>query len=538
MNLLPEKQVQVWGGVECTVNRVGDAYFDQLDQSGHWHRDSDIKMFASLGLKKMRFPIIWERHQPHKDVAIDWAGTAKKLNELRDYNIDVIAGLVHHGSGPAYVEIMEDSFAIGLAAYAAKVAEQFPWINYYTPINEPLTTARFCGLYGHWYPHATSDHTFCRILLNECKATVLAMEAIRKVNPDAKLVQTDDLAKVHSCPSLLYQSAFENDRRWLSFDLLCGHVNENHSLWEYLLAHGMAVKDLEYFIANPCPPDIMGVNYYLTSERYLDTQKTLYPVHTHGGNGRHTYADVEAVRVNNVRPAGINQLLREAWERYHIPIAITEVHLHCTREEQMRWLNEIWLAANRINSNGVSVIAITPWALLGSFGWDKLLKSHGGTYESGVFDLADGYPRPTILAAMIRSFSKGEMFFHVVLKEKGWWKRPCRIIYGSKQETEAENHFVQLIAVTGSQAKQLIVISKKRNLNIPVAINFDNKMKVITQAKPDLIIYFHDNQSVKQIDAALDILLDGVLGEWKVDEKGFASQCVKNVLPARCNIAV
>ena len=27
--------IDIWGGIECTVNRVGDAYFDQLAMSGH-----------------------------------------------------------------------------------------------------------------------------------------------------------------------------------------------------------------------------------------------------------------------------------------------------------------------------------------------------------------------------------------------------------------------------------------------------------------------------------------------------------------------
>ena len=53
----------------------------------------------------------------------------------------------------------------------------------YTPINEPLTTARFCGLYGLWYPHARDHQVFLRILVNQITAIRLAMRAIRQVNP-------------------------------------------------------------------------------------------------------------------------------------------------------------------------------------------------------------------------------------------------------------------------------------------------------------------------------------------------------------------
>ena len=40
--------------------------------------------------------------------------------------------------------------------------------------------------------------------------------------------------------------------------------------------------------------------------------------------------------------AGPKAILKEVWERYRLPVAITEAHLGCTREEQMRWLKEVW----------------------------------------------------------------------------------------------------------------------------------------------------------------------------------------------------
>jgi dTDP-4-dehydrorhamnose reductase len=424
--------VEVWGGLECTINRVNDQYFDQLDVSGHYHRDEDISRIAELGIKKVRYPVLWEKHQPVENAKIDWTQTAHKLSDLRSHDIDVIAGLVHHGSGPLYVHMPDDSFALGLADYAEKVAIQFPWIEYYTPVNEPLTTARFCGLYGVWYPHQHDDQSFCRILVNECKATVLAMQAIRKVNPNAKLVQTDDLGKTHSTPLLKYQADFENHRRWLSYDLLCGMVSPSHPLWNYLVGSGVSRENLEFFANNSCPPDIIGINHYLTSERYLDQRKTRFPKHTYGGNGTHSYADVEAVRIGNICPEGPKNLIKEAWERYHLPIAITEVHLYCTREEQMRWLYMLWNTANELKNEGVDIKAITPWALFGSFGWNRLLTSLPGDYEPGVFDLTGSVPRKTALGGMIESFSKTEEFRHPLLETPGWWQRECRVAYGAE----------------------------------------------------------------------------------------------------------
>ena len=145
--------LECWGGIECTINRVNDSYFDQLSLSGHYFREGDIKLIAELGIKTLRYPVLWEKHEPVYDQPIDWTFTEKKFAELKQYGITPIAGLLHHGSGPSYTSLLDDHFPFLFASYAGKVARKFPWVQYYTPINEPLTTARFSGLYGLWYPH-------------------------------------------------------------------------------------------------------------------------------------------------------------------------------------------------------------------------------------------------------------------------------------------------------------------------------------------------------------------------------------------------
>lgn len=539
MKSLLNSPVEIWGGIECTINRVKDIYFDQVATSGHREREGDIPLFADLGVKKIRYPILWEHHRPQANLPIDWTATEVKITSLRDQGIDVIAGLVHHGSGPVYAAIHEDDFASGLADYARQVAEKFPWIEYYTPVNEPLTTARFCGLYGLWHPGGTNDASFCRILVNECKATALAMAAIRLVNPNAQLVQTEDLAKVHSSPALAYQADFENERRWLSYDLLCGIVDSNHTLWSYLTGNNISAEELNFFCEHPCPPDMLGVNYYLTSERYLDDETERYPASTHGGNGRHNYADVEAVRVAEIESDGIQRLLTEAWKRYAIPIAVTEVHLHCTREEQMRWLNETWIAANALRKQGIPVIAITAWALLGSYGWDKLLTEAGGTYESGIFDCSNGYPRPTILAAMIRSFSHGLQFEHPVLEHPGWWHRDCRVTYG-RQRRRRKIKADMAIAISGEHSAIVAETCAHRCLNVvdivSAALNDIHIWATIIAQDPIEIrrdgqspLYVSLNGDLTQnIHTALDLMLDCESGYWAENECGVLNKSLED----------
>lgn len=422
--------LQLWGGVECTVNRVGDAYLDQFRRGGHFEREADLSLLAGLGIKALRYPVLWERCAPEGLDCADWSWPDRRLQRLRELGIRPIVGLVHHGSGPRDTSLLDPRFPEKLARYARAVAERYPWADAYTPVNEPLTTARFSALYGLWYPHRTDGRSFLQALMNQCKAVSLAMREIRQVNPQAILVQTDDLGKTFTTPTLAYQAEFENERRWLTWDLLCGRVDHEHPLWDHILHIDQIPRaELEWFLENPCPPDIIGVNHYLTSERFLDERLERYPEWTHGGNGRHRYADVEAVRVRAEGTAGPEALLRETWERYGLPIAVTEAHLGCTREEQLRWLLEVWNGASRLLMEGVDLRAVTAWSLLGAYDWNSLLTKDVGHYEPGVFDQRSGEPRPTALAGLMQDLAAGRAPQHPVLARPGWWRRPERLLY-------------------------------------------------------------------------------------------------------------
>ncbi|WP_375512969.1 family 1 glycosylhydrolase [uncultured Nostoc sp.] len=421
--------LEVWAGVECTVNRVGEEYLDQLERNGHATRLNDLDLFAELGIKAIRYPVLWERIAPDGLENADWSWADERLGRLRQLGIRPIVGLVHHGSGPRDTSLVDPEFPEKLAAFARAVAERYPWVTHYTPINEPLTTARFSGMYGHWYPHGRDDLTFARALLGECRGVALAMKAIREINASAQLVQTEDLGKIYSTPKLEYQAEFENERRWLSFDLLCGRINPTHSMWGYLRSCGISEAELEGFLQNTCPPDIIGINHYLTSERFLDEHIENYPAWTHGGNGRDKYADLEAVRVCAEGLAGPHTLLLEAWERYHLPLAVSEAHISCTREEQLRWFYEVWNAAQELQAEGVDIRAVTAWALLGSYDWNSLVTKSHGYYEPGIFDLRSPHPRPTAIAKMVQDLANGHKPDHPLLDTPGWWHRQERLLY-------------------------------------------------------------------------------------------------------------
>jgi dTDP-4-dehydrorhamnose reductase len=420
--------LQLWGGLECTVNRVRDQYFNQLDRNGHRHRDDDIARFAALGIRALRYPILWETTAPDGIASADWTWADRRLLALQQAGITPIAGLVHHGSGPPHTSLTDPAFATGLAEFAGAVAARYPWLSHYTPINEPLTTARFSALYGLWYPHGQDDRTFIEALLNQCRAVALSMRAIREINPDAKLVQTDDFSKTYSTPEMAPVASFYNERRWLGWDLLCGMVGPDHALWPYLAGTGIDPAELLWFRDNPCPPDIIGVNYYVTSERWLDHRPDRYPPHFAGVSNGIAFADIETSRALATPTPGIAPLLDEIWDRYHLPMAITEAHIDATREDQLRWLLEIWQSAQQARQNGVDIRAVTVWALLGSFDWNSLVTQSNGHYEAGPLDVRFSPPRPTALAGMMQELSAGKPLSHPALHGRGWWRRAGRFL--------------------------------------------------------------------------------------------------------------
>ncbi|MEO6092907.1 MAG: family 1 glycosylhydrolase [Novosphingobium sp.] len=417
-------ELEFWAGAECTVNRVGEVYRDQVKLTGHHDRFEDLDLLAGLGIAALRFPVLWERVSPDDPEQRDWDWTDRRLDHLRRLNIRPIAGLVHHGSGPRYTSLIDDSFAPGLARHALAVAERYPWVQDWTPVNEPLTTARFSALYGLWYPHARDEGLFWTALINQVDAVRQSMRAIRGVNPEARLIQTDDLGRTYSTAAMADQAGFDNVRRWATWDLLSGRVGPDHDLWERLCSFGIEGK-LRSLLDDPCPPDVIGINHYLTSDRFLDHRLQRYPRHTHGGNGRQAYADVEAVRVLEPPTAGLEGAIGEAWERYRLPIAVTEVHVGCTREDQVRWLREAYRLALKLRLEGVDVQAVTAWATFGSQGWNTLL-TDTGLYEAGLFDARGEQPRATALAKSLKSLRDHDSS-QPNTDQAGWWSRNIRL---------------------------------------------------------------------------------------------------------------
>src|SRR4051812_18869522 len=109
-----QRPLELWGGIECTVNRVGDRYVDQLALTGHSRRSADLDRVAALGIRTLRYPLLWERLDPAGTGDVNWHWADRRAERLQRLGIRPIVGLVHHGSGPPNTSLVDPSFPEGL----------------------------------------------------------------------------------------------------------------------------------------------------------------------------------------------------------------------------------------------------------------------------------------------------------------------------------------------------------------------------------------------------------------------------------------
>lgn len=412
----PGGPLEIWASPEPTVARIDRVTRrDQLAETGHDARPGDIDLLAGLGISHVRYPVLWEKTAPDDPAEADFSWAQPRLARLRELGVKPIVTLLHHGSGPDYTSLVDPLFPEYLARYARAVAQRFPWVERWTPINEPLTTARFSTLYGHWYPNAVWDHrAFGRAVANQARAIVRAMLEIRRVNPQAKLVLTEDLQGFHGDMAHVEYAAHQRERSFLSVELLMGRIVPGHAMFAYLTRTcGVARGELAWLAEHATPPDLMGWNYYPHSERALLDRGGPYA------------ADVAAVYV---REEGISPrpLLRAAYERLGLPMAISEVHLDGNEEERCRWLAERWRDARALRGEGVAIRAVGAWAAFGMVDWHSLLMRREDWREDGIFTLAAAgeQPRRTAVADLVERLARGE---DAPAYEPGWWETDARL---------------------------------------------------------------------------------------------------------------
>ena len=341
-------------------------------------RDDFSLVKHDLGLCCLRFgPPYHATHVgPHR---YDWAFADETFAELRRLKIEPVVDLCHFGVPDWAGDFQNPDWPALFADYAGAFAARFPWVRWYTPVNEIMIAATFSARYGWWNERLASDRAFVTSLKHLCRANVLAMDAIAGATPGAVFVQSE--TSEHHVPiraSCLEHTHFLNQRRFLAFDLTYGQPVEA-GVYAYLLDNGLTRDEYDWFRTRARRPRrVMGNDYYLTNEHF---------VHEDGGLS------------GSGEMFGYAFITRRYFDRYRLPVFHTETNVP-DPDLAPAWLRRQAMNVYQLLREGVPVLGFTWYPLTDLIDWDtQLREANGRVVPCGLYDL-DRRPRP--VAAMYR----------------------------------------------------------------------------------------------------------------------------------------
>lgn len=366
-------------GIECsypTINH-GAIRRDQLEECGHYENyKKDLGLVKDMGLKVLRYGLPYYKiHQG--DGRYDWTFADAAMKEIRKLKITPILDLLHFGLPDWMGDFQNPEFPIHFARYAHAVAKRYPWVRYYTPVNEIYVTAKKSAKEGLWNEQLKSDRAFVTAMKHLVAASILATHRIAQVRPDAIIVQSESAEYLHEVKA--EQSAeisLANKLRLISFDLLYAHPPDA-DVYTYLMDHGLTREEYKWFMAGEPPGyQIMGNDYYGRNEKILLPDGKIS-----------TAEDV----------MGWYQLTKDYYDRYKKPVMHTETNTF-NADQAPTWLWKQWVNILRMRADGVPVLGFTWYSLTDQIDWDcGLAKKNGNVNACGLYDL-ERNPRPVAAA--------------------------------------------------------------------------------------------------------------------------------------------
>lgn len=339
---------------------------DEFEKTDHYNQwQTDFQLVIDTGISYLRYGIPY--YKVHTAPGqYDWSFTDATFRRLKELNITPIVDLCHFGVPDWLGNFQNPDFPFHLAEYAKAFALRFPYIQYYTPINEIFVTAMFSGLYGWWNECLASEKTYVTALKNCCKANVTAMQAIVDVQPDAIFIQSESSEFFHPAnPDAIPVANSLNEKRFLSLDLVYGYP-VSATMYEYLMENGMTKEEYHWFRNNQVNAHcVMGNDYYFTNEHVV------YPDGATRGAGE---------------VFGYYVITHQYFSRYRLPIMHTETNHGMP--ESVEWLYKQWANVHQLKRDGVPIIGFTWYSLLHQVDWDSALRNDAGHVNTlGLYDL-------------------------------------------------------------------------------------------------------------------------------------------------------
>ncbi len=351
-------------GIECSAPKIrGGIRRDQLLMSDHWRRyEEDFDLVAALGITHLRYGVPF--HVVARDPTVfDWTWTDLALEALRSRGIEPIADLMHFAVPDRLHGIGDPGVPASFLAYAAAFADRYPWIRWYTPVNEPFITALFSALRGWWNERERTNRAFVRALDNVVTCAVEAMRLIRERRSDAIFLQSDACKSFSAAnPGFERRATFLTERAYLGFDLTYGRpVSPAMRAW--LRRAGMTKERHAWLEAQGSDHNcIVGLDYYEGNERIV------------GGD-----AGLSATR------RGFGSIARDVHARYGLPLMLAETNNYADRA--VDWLAETWNDTIAMRDDGLPVRGFCWYSLTDQIDWDTCMREANDRVNS--FGLAD-----------------------------------------------------------------------------------------------------------------------------------------------------
>ena len=376
-------------GIECSYPTIdqGRVRRDQLAECRHyacWRED--LELVRDLGLKVLRYGLPY--HVVHRAPGVfDWEFADQVMGGMRRLGITPILDLLHFGVPDWLGDFQNPELPVHFADYADAVAARYPWVRYYTPVNEIYVTAKMSAKDGAWNEQLRTDRGFVTAIKHATAASILATHRIAARRPDCVIVQSESAEYTHEARSEPSREVrLKNKQRFIPLDLLYAHAPDA-DVCMYLMDNGLTRAEYEWFMKGEPPGyQVMGNDYY-------------------GRNECIVTPDGAQVMAEDVM--GWHLITREYYERYKKPVMHTETNVFDAGEAPT-WLWKQWVNVLRMRADGVPVLGFTWYSLTDQVDWDTgLAEQNGRVNACGLYDLARR-PRPVAAAyrALLEEFGR------------------------------------------------------------------------------------------------------------------------------------
>jgi beta-glucosidase/6-phospho-beta-glucosidase/beta-galactosidase len=236
-------------------------------------------------------------------------------------------------------------------------------------------------------------------MIQLAKGILRTVQALKKIDPNSVMVHVEATGLSRAARQDLQVLASEEQRRgYLCYDLLTGRVDPNHPLFTWLIRNGASPDDLTSIRRQKIKLDVIGLNFY--------PQWSAQEIHINR-RGRIAYRAVES------KGTDFSNMIEDYYNRYGVPIIITETSAYGKDEARSEWLKTSVAAVKNLRGQGVPVLGYTWFPLFTMIDWRyRFGRGPLENYrlELGLYKLngQDGKGRwqPTPLVDQFRSFIK------------------------------------------------------------------------------------------------------------------------------------